>query len=66
MAERMRRLAETAKMPNVTIQVLPAVAHPAGASGFIIALTTRPTPIVRPCVNAAQPSCRVTVMARYA
>jgi transcriptional regulator with XRE-family HTH domain len=37
MAEQMRRLAETAQMPNVTIQVLPAIAHPAGASGFIIA-----------------------------
>jgi transcriptional regulator with XRE-family HTH domain len=37
MAEQVRRLAEIAAMPNVTVQVLPAIAHPAGASGFIIA-----------------------------
>jgi hypothetical protein len=24
-------------MPNVTVQVLPTIAHPAGASGFVIA-----------------------------
>jgi Domain of unknown function (DUF5753) len=37
MAEQMRHLAEVAAMPNATLQILPAVAHPAGASGFIIA-----------------------------
>jgi transcriptional regulator with XRE-family HTH domain len=37
MAEQMRHLTEVAGLPNVTIQVLPAIAHPAGASGFIIA-----------------------------
>ena len=37
MAKQMRRLAETAQVPNVTIQVLPGVAHLAGANGFIIA-----------------------------
>lgn len=36
MAEEMRHLAAVAAMPNVTMQVLPAVAHPAGASGFIV------------------------------
>jgi transcriptional regulator with XRE-family HTH domain len=36
MAEEMRHLAVVADMPNVTMQVLPAVAHPAGASGFIV------------------------------
>jgi transcriptional regulator with XRE-family HTH domain len=37
MAEQMRQLADIARRPNVTMQILPAVAHPAGASGFIIA-----------------------------
>jgi transcriptional regulator with XRE-family HTH domain len=37
MAEQMRHLAEVASRPNVTMQVLPAVAHPANASGFVIA-----------------------------
>ncbi len=37
MAEQMRHLSAVAAMPNVTIQVLPAVAHPANASGFVIA-----------------------------
>jgi transcriptional regulator with XRE-family HTH domain len=37
MAVQMRHLAEVASMPNVTMQVLPAVAHPATASGFVIA-----------------------------
>ena len=36
MADQMRRLAELAALPNVTVQVLPAVAHPANASGFIV------------------------------
>ena len=36
MAGQMRHLAEIARRPNVTVQVLPAVAHPAGASGFIV------------------------------
>jgi hypothetical protein len=37
MAAQMSRLLGVAAMPNVTIQVLPAVAHPATASGLIIA-----------------------------
>jgi hypothetical protein len=37
MAVQMRRLAEVAAMPTVVMQVLPATAHPAGASGFIVA-----------------------------
>jgi transcriptional regulator with XRE-family HTH domain len=37
MAAQMRHLAEVAAMPNVTVQVLPAVAHPATQSGFLIA-----------------------------
>jgi transcriptional regulator with XRE-family HTH domain len=36
MAEQMRKLAQIAVMPNVTLQVLPAVAHPANASELII------------------------------
>src|ERR1700722_17601016 len=36
MARQMAHLGEVATMPNVTVQVLPAVAHPAGASGFIV------------------------------
>jgi transcriptional regulator with XRE-family HTH domain len=36
MAEQMRNLAALAVMPNVTLQVLPAVAHPANASELII------------------------------
>jgi transcriptional regulator with XRE-family HTH domain len=36
MAAQMRRLAGIASMPNVTMQVLPAVAHPANASGFMV------------------------------
>jgi len=37
MAAQMRHIAATAAMPHVTVQVLPAVAHPANASGFVIA-----------------------------
>jgi transcriptional regulator with XRE-family HTH domain len=37
MAAEMRHLVQVAKLPNVTIQVLPAVAHPATASELIIA-----------------------------
>lgn len=36
MAEQMDRLLEVASLPNVTLQVLPCVVHPAGASGFVI------------------------------
>jgi transcriptional regulator with XRE-family HTH domain len=36
MAEQMRHLAEVATRPSVTIQVHPAVAHPASQSGFMI------------------------------
>ena len=37
MAAQMRHLSDVAALPTVTVQVLPAVAHPANASGFIIA-----------------------------
>jgi hypothetical protein len=37
MAAQMRHLLEVAAMPSVTLQVLPAVAHNANASEFIIA-----------------------------
>jgi transcriptional regulator with XRE-family HTH domain len=37
MAAQMRQIAATAAMPNVTVQVMPAMAHPANASGFVIA-----------------------------
>jgi hypothetical protein len=37
MAGQMRRLAEVAAMPAMTVQILPSVAHPAGASGLIVA-----------------------------
>jgi transcriptional regulator with XRE-family HTH domain len=36
MAAQLRHLAEVAVVPHVTIQVLPAVAHPATQSGFMI------------------------------
>jgi hypothetical protein len=36
MAGQMDRLLEVAAMPNITLQVLPPVVHPAGASGFVI------------------------------
>jgi Domain of unknown function (DUF5753) len=36
MAAQMRHLAEIARLPHVTIQVLPAVAHPATQSGFMV------------------------------
>ena len=37
MATQLRHLLEVAAMPKVTIQVLPAVAHPVNASGFLMA-----------------------------
>jgi hypothetical protein len=37
MARQMRHLAEAAALPHVTVQVLPAVAHPVNASGFMMA-----------------------------
>jgi len=37
MAAQMRHIADTAAMAHVTVQVMPAVAHPANASGFVIA-----------------------------
>jgi transcriptional regulator with XRE-family HTH domain len=37
MAAQMRHLVEVAAMPNVTLQVLPAIEHPANASEFIVA-----------------------------
>lgn len=36
MAAQMAHLGEVAAMPNVTVQVLPAVAHPATQSGFMV------------------------------
>lgn|SRR5487761_209032 len=36
MAEQMRVIAAVAAMPNVTLQVLPAVAHPANPSELIV------------------------------
>jgi hypothetical protein len=37
MTVQMRQLSAVAAMPNVTFQVLPAIAHPATASGFVLA-----------------------------
>ncbi len=37
MAAQMDHVAQIAHRPNITVQVLPAVEHPAGASGFIVA-----------------------------
>jgi Domain of unknown function (DUF5753) len=37
MAEQCAHVAEVASLPNVTVHVMPAVAHPANASGFVIA-----------------------------
>jgi transcriptional regulator with XRE-family HTH domain len=37
MAAQMRQLAAVAALPDVTVQVLPAIAHPATASGFVVA-----------------------------
>ena len=37
MAAQLRRLLDVAAMPKVTVQVLPAVAHPVNASGFLMA-----------------------------
>lgn len=37
MAAQLRHVLETAASPNVTVQVLPAIAHPANASGFLLA-----------------------------
>jgi hypothetical protein len=37
MAGQLRRLGAAAGMPNVTMQILPAVANPGAASGSIIA-----------------------------
>jgi hypothetical protein len=36
MAAQMRHLAAVASLPNVTLQVIPAVAHPGTASGFVM------------------------------
>ena len=37
MAAQMRHLSAVGAMPNITVQVVPATAHPANASGFIVA-----------------------------
>jgi transcriptional regulator with XRE-family HTH domain len=37
MADQLRRLLDVAAMPKVTVQVVPAVAHPVNASGFLMA-----------------------------
>ena len=36
MARQMRRLAEVAAMARLTLQVMPAIEHPANASGFVL------------------------------
>lgn len=41
MAGQMRHLSDVTAMPNVTVQVLPAVAHPATQSGFLITENAR-------------------------
>ena len=41
MAAQMRHLLSVAALPLVTVQVIPAVAHPANASGFVVADTCR-------------------------
>ena len=33
----MAHLADVARLPNITLQILPAVAHPATQSGFMVA-----------------------------
>jgi hypothetical protein len=38
MTAQLRQLAALAAMPDVTVQILPAIAHPATASGFVIAV----------------------------
>jgi hypothetical protein len=37
MADQLRRLLDVAAMPKITVQVVPAVAHPVNASGFLMA-----------------------------
>jgi predicted transcriptional regulator len=37
MAAQLRHLSEVAAMPKITVQVLPAIAHPVNASGFLMA-----------------------------
>lgn len=37
MAAQLRHLSAAASLPNVTLQILPGVAHPATASGFVLA-----------------------------
>jgi hypothetical protein len=37
MAAQMGRLIEASRLPHVTLQVLPAIAHPATQSGFMVA-----------------------------
>jgi Domain of unknown function (DUF5753) len=37
MAGQMAHLADVASLPNITLQILPAVAHPATQSGFMVA-----------------------------
>jgi transcriptional regulator with XRE-family HTH domain len=37
MAAQLRQLTAVAAMPDITMQVLPAIAHPANASGFVVA-----------------------------
>jgi hypothetical protein len=37
MAVQMRQLAGMVAMPDITLQIIPAIAHPANASGFLIA-----------------------------
>jgi predicted transcriptional regulator len=37
MAAQLRRILQVAASPKITVQVLPAVAHPVNASGFLLA-----------------------------
>jgi transcriptional regulator with XRE-family HTH domain len=37
MSAQLRRLLDVSALPNVTLQVLPAIAHPANASGLVVA-----------------------------
>jgi Domain of unknown function (DUF5753) len=37
MADAMTHLAQVAELPHVTVQVMPAIGHPANASGYVLA-----------------------------
>ena len=56
MAAQLRRLRDAAAMPLATLQVLPAVAHNANASGFIVAETSLRTPSTWPAGTSSPKS----------